>query len=64
MPLTVFNFKPGINKEETDYSNENGWVDGNFVRFRKGRPEKIGGWEKANLKHIYWLSKSITLLDL
>jgi len=46
MPLTVFNFKPGINKEETDYSNENGWVDGNFVRFRKGRPEKIGGWEK------------------
>jgi hypothetical protein len=46
MPLTVFNFKPGINKEETNYSNENGWVDGNFVRFRKGRPEKIGGWEK------------------
>ena len=48
MPLTVFNFKPGINKEETDYSNENGWVDGNFVRFRKGRPEKIGGWEKLS----------------
>ena len=46
MPLTVFNFKPGINKEETNYSNENGWVDGNFVRFRKGRPEKIGGWEE------------------
>jgi hypothetical protein len=48
MPLTVFNFKPGINKEETNYSNENGWVDGNFVRFRKGRPEKIGGWEKLS----------------
>jgi len=48
MPLTVFNFKAGINKEETDYSNENGWVDGNFVRFRKGRPEKIGGWEKLS----------------
>ena len=48
MPLTVFNFKAGINKEETDYSNENGWVDGNFVRFRKGRPEKIGGWEKIS----------------
>jgi len=48
MPLTVFNFKAGINKEETDYSNESGWVDGNFVRFRKGRPEKIGGWEKLS----------------
>ena len=48
MPLTAFNFKAGINKEETDYANENGWVDGNFVRFRKGRPEKIGGWEKLS----------------
>ena len=46
MPLTKVNFKPGINKEETDYSNEGGWVDGNFIRFRKGRVEKIGGWEK------------------
>ena len=46
MPLTKVNFRPGINKEETDYSNEGGWVDGNFIRFRKGRVEKIGGWEK------------------
>ena len=46
MPLTKVNFKPGINKEETDYSNEGGWVDGNFIRFRKGRVEKISGWEK------------------
>ena len=48
MPLTKVNFRPGINKEETDYSNEGGWVDGNFIRFRKGRVEKIGGWEKYN----------------
>ena len=46
MPLTKLNFKPGINKEETDYSNEGGWVDGDKIRFRKGRAEKIGGWEK------------------
>ena len=46
MPLTKVNIRPGINKEETDYSNEGGWVDGNFIRFRKGRVEKIGGWEK------------------
>ena len=48
MPLTKFNFKPGINKEETNYSNENGWVDGNLVRFRKGGVEKIGGWAKKS----------------
>ena len=53
MPLTTLNFKPGINKEETDYSNENGWVDGNLVRFRKGRPEKIGGWEKQSDTNTY-----------
>ena len=47
MSLTKFSFKPGINKEETDYSNEGGWVDGDKVRFRRGRVEKIGGWEKA-----------------
>ena len=48
MPLSKLNFKPGINKEETDYSNEGGWVDGDKIRFRKGKVEKIGGWEKIS----------------
>ena len=48
MPLSKLNFKPGINKEETDYSNEGGWVDGDKIRFRKGRVENIGGWEKLS----------------
>ena len=46
MPLQKFLFKPGINKENTAYSNEGGWFDANLVRLRKGLPEKIGGWEK------------------
>ena len=48
MPLQKFVFKPGINKEGTAYSNEGGWFDSNLVRFRKGLPEKIGGWSKAS----------------
>ena len=48
MPYSKYNFKPGINREGTDYSNEGGWFDANLVRFRQGRPEKIGGWEKAS----------------
>jgi len=48
MPLSKLNFTPGINKEETDYSNEGGWVDGDKIRFRKGKVEKIGGWEKLS----------------
>ena len=46
MPFAKFKFKPGINKEGTNYSNENGWFDADKIRFRKGRPEKIGGWQK------------------
>ena len=46
MPLTKLQFKPGINREVTSYSNEGGWFDMDKVRFRFGYPEKIGGWLK------------------
>ena len=46
MPLQNLIFRPGINREGTAYDNEGGWFDCNLVRFRKGRPEKFGGWEK------------------
>ena len=48
MPLQKFIFQPGINKEGTAYSNRGGWFDSNLVRFRKGLPEKIGGWVKSS----------------
>jgi hypothetical protein len=44
MPLTKLQFRPGINREITSYSNEGGWFDCDKVRFRFGFPEKIGGW--------------------
>ena len=46
MPLSKFVFRPGIMREGTDYDNEGGWFDGNLVRFKAGRAEKIGGWRK------------------
>ena len=46
MPLTKLQFKPGINREVTSYSNEGGWRDCDKIRFRFGFPEKMGGWEK------------------
>ena len=48
MPLTKLQFRPGINREVTKYSNEGGWVDGDKIRFRFGYPEKFGGWEKMS----------------
>lgn len=44
MPLQKLQFRPGINREGTDYSNEGGWYACDKVRFRSGFPEKIGGW--------------------
>ena len=49
MPLTKLQFKPGVNRETTSYSNEGGWFDVDKVRFRFGFPEKIGGWTKYSV---------------
>jgi hypothetical protein len=48
MPFTKLQFRPGVNRETTSYSNEGGWFDCDKVRFRFGFPEKIGGWEKTS----------------
>jgi hypothetical protein len=48
MPLSKLQFKPGVNREITAYSNEGGWFDIDNVRFQKGYPEKIGGWQKRS----------------
>jgi len=48
MPLSKLQFRPGVNREITAYSNEGGWFDIDNVRFQKGYPEKIGGWQKRS----------------
>tara|TARA_R100000278_G_scaffold86566_3_gene66117 strand:- start:2168 stop:4036 length:1869 start_codon:yes stop_codon:yes gene_type:complete len=48
MPLSKLQFKPGINREGTNYSNEGGWFDGDKIRFRNGLPERIGGWTRVS----------------
>lgn len=48
MPLKKLSLKPGVNRENTRYTNENGWYDCDKVRFRQGTPEKIGGWYRIS----------------
>ena len=45
MALSKLVFKPGINRDQTNYASEGGWYDMQSVRFRSGFPEKIGGWQ-------------------
>jgi len=48
MPLKKILLKPGVNQENTRYTNENGWYISEKVRFRQGTPEKIGGWQRIS----------------
>lgn len=49
MPLQKVNFQPGFNKQASDSGAENQWVDGDFVRFRYGMPEK-NRWLARNIR--------------
>ena len=48
MALTRLFLKPGIDKQNTEYGAEGGWIDSDYVRFRYGLPEKMGGWTVFN----------------
>jgi len=49
MALSKLIFKPGINRDQTNYASEGGWYDTQLVRFRSGFPEKFGGWSVSNI---------------
>jgi hypothetical protein len=49
VPLQKLVFRPGLNKDQTNYSNEGGWFECDKVRFRSGYPQKIGGWLRYGL---------------
>jgi len=46
MPLKKIPIKAGFNKQDTATAAEGQWIDGDFIRFRYGYPEKIGGWQQ------------------
>ena len=59
MPLNKLQFNPGINKEITKYTNEQGWNDCDKVRFRQGYPEKIGGWRRYGVNTFLGVCRSL-----
>ena len=59
MPLTKLQFRPGVNRETTSYSNEGGWFDADKVRFRFGYPEKIGGWIKKTVNAFLGTARAL-----
>jgi len=55
MALLRLFLKPGVDKQNTEYGAEGGWVDSDFVRFRYGLPEKLGGWTSFNDPQKYFV---------
>jgi len=56
MPLQKLQYRPGVNREGTNYSNEGGFYACDKVRFRSGYPEKIGGWQSVSNPTLYTYS--------
>jgi hypothetical protein len=59
MPLQKLLLKPGVNRENTRYTNEGGWYEADKVRFRQGSPEKIGGWERISAATFLGVCRSL-----
>jgi len=55
MALLRLFLKPGIDKQNTEYGAEGGWIDGDYIRFRYGLPEKLGGWTSFDETPAYFL---------
>ena len=59
MPLSKILNRPGVNRENTRYTNENGWFVSEKVRFRQGTPEKIGGWARISVNTFLGTCRSL-----
>jgi hypothetical protein len=59
MPFIKMNFKPGLNRDQTNYSNEGGWWECDKIRFRSGYPEKLGGWLKYTTQTLIGICRQM-----
>tara|TARA_R110000868_G_scaffold127560_1_gene335353 strand:- start:450 stop:2351 length:1902 start_codon:yes stop_codon:yes gene_type:complete len=59
MPLQKIQFKPGVDRDTTRYNAEGTWYETDKVRFRRGMPQKIGGWERISSSTFLGVCRSM-----
>jgi hypothetical protein len=59
VPLKKLLQKAGVNRENTRYTNENGYYESEKVRFRQGTPERIGGWQRISSTFFQGVCRSL-----
>jgi len=61
--LQKVNFLPGFNKQVTATGAEAQWTGGDYVRFRYGTPEKIGGWDQLGEDKLTGAARALHHFD-
>ena len=59
MTMQKLQFKPGVNRDQSNYTNEGGWYACDRIRFRSGQPQKIGGWIKSNAQVLIGICRQM-----
>lgn len=59
MPLKKIVLKPGVNRENTRYTNEGGYYVSDKIRFRQGTPETIGGWIRISANKFLGICRAL-----
>lgn len=59
MPLKKLLPSPGVNRENSRYTNEGRWYSCDKIRFRQGTPEKIGGWQQVSNEQFLGVCRSL-----
>lgn len=59
MPLQKLQFKPGVNRDQTNYTNEGGWYECDKIRFRSGYPQKMGGWLRYSTQSLAGICRQV-----
>ena len=59
MPIKKIGIQSGVTRENTRYTSEGKWYESDKIRFRKGTPEKLGGWSRYSVYTFLGVCRSL-----
>src|SRR6185437_14502770 len=57
MPYNKIAFQPGIYKDDNPLEAKGTWIDADKIRFVRGLPETIYGWERASASTLLGIAR-------
>lgn len=59
MPLNDLVLRAGVDTQKTQTLNEGGWSTSQFIRFKDGMVQKIGGWKSMDVGPLYGSTREL-----